>query len=67
MTEYPPGSVEDRETLVEMPSEKLLDYFFFQIRNIWRVDGLYFLGIVKKFFGWLHDPSFVEWVKPGSV
>lgn len=32
-----------------MPMEKLLDYFFLQIRNIWRVDGLYFLGIEKRF------------------
>lgn len=23
--------------------------------------------MVKKFFGWLHDPSFVEWVKLGRV
>jgi len=49
MSEYPPGSREDREMLAEMPMEKLLDYFFMQIRNIWRVDGLYFLGIEKKF------------------
>jgi hypothetical protein len=49
MSEYPPGSVEDREMLAKMPMEKLLDYFFLQIRNLWRVDGLYFLGIEKKF------------------
>ena len=49
MTEYPPGSLEDREMLAKMPPEKLLDYFFFQIRNVWRVDGLYFLGIEKRF------------------
>ena len=49
MSEYPSGSRGDRETLAEMPMEKLLDYFFLQIRNIWRVDGLYFLGIEKKF------------------
>jgi len=49
MSEYPPGSREDRKTVAEMPMEKLLDYFFLQIRNIWRVDGLYFLGIEKKF------------------
>jgi hypothetical protein len=49
MSEYPPGSREDRETLAKMPLEKLFDYFFLQIRNIWRVDGLYFLGIEKKF------------------
>jgi hypothetical protein len=49
MSEYPPGSREDRETLAEMSMEKLLDYFFLQIRKIWRADGLYFLGIEKKF------------------
>jgi hypothetical protein len=35
--------------LASMPVEKLLDYLFLQIRNLWRVDGLYFLGIEKKF------------------
>ena len=49
MGEYPLGSEEDRKTLAGMSMEKLLDYFFLQIRNIWRVDGLYFLGIEKKF------------------
>jgi len=49
MSEYPPGSREDREMLTKMPREKLRDYFFLQIRNLWRVDGLYFLGIEKKF------------------
>jgi hypothetical protein len=49
VNEYPPGSAEDRKMLASMPSEKLLDYIFFQVRNLWRVDGLYFLGIEKKF------------------
>jgi len=49
MSDYPPGSVEDRNMLAKMPIEKLLDYFFLQIRNLWRVDGLYFLVIEKKF------------------
>ena len=49
MNDYPFGSVEDREMLAEMPIEKLLDFFFLQIRNLWRVDGLYFLGIEKEF------------------
>ena len=49
MSGYPAGSVEDREVLKKMDMEKLLDYFFLQIRNLWRVDGLYFLGIEKKF------------------
>jgi hypothetical protein len=46
---FPSGSVEDRKMLAEMPIDKLLDFIFLQIRNIWRVDGLYFLGIEKKF------------------
>jgi hypothetical protein len=49
MSEYPLGSQEDRETLSHMPPEKLLDFIFLQIRNLWRVDGLYFLGIEKEF------------------
>jgi hypothetical protein len=49
MSEYPPGSKSDREMLGKIPMEKLLDYFFLQIRNLWRVDGLYFLGIEKRF------------------
>jgi hypothetical protein len=49
MSGYPAGSVEDREMLAKMPVEKLLNYFFLQIRDLWRVDGLYFLGIEKKF------------------
>lgn len=49
MSEYPSGSREDREILSKMPIERLLDVFFLQIRNLWRVDGLYFLGIEKAF------------------
>jgi hypothetical protein len=49
VSEYPLGSNEDREILTKMHTEKVLDYFFLQIRNLWRVDGLYFLGIEKKF------------------
>jgi len=49
VSEYPPGSAEDRQMLTSMPNEKLLDYLFLQVRNLWRVDGLYFLGIEKKF------------------
>jgi len=49
MSEYPSGSVEDRKMLASMPIEILLNYLFLQVRNLWRVDGLYFLGIEKKF------------------
>jgi hypothetical protein len=47
--EYPFGSDQDRKMLTEMSEDRLLDYFFVQIRNLWRVDGLYFLGIEKRF------------------
>jgi len=40
---------EDYEMLKMMPKETLLDLFSMHIRNIWRVDGLYFLGIEEKF------------------
>jgi len=49
MSDYPAGNVEDRKTLASVPTEKLLDYLFLQIRNLWRVDGLYFLAIEKRF------------------
>jgi len=40
---------EDREMLKTMPMETLLNLFNMHIRNLWRVDGLYFLGIEEKF------------------
>lgn len=40
---------QDRKMLSGMPKDKLLDLFFLHIRNLWRVDGLYFLGIEEKF------------------
>jgi hypothetical protein len=49
MSAYPAGSTEDREMLKGIQKEKMWDYFFLQIRNLWRIDGLYFLGIEKKF------------------
>lgn len=41
--------VQDRNMLAKLPKQKLLDLFFMYIRNMWRVDGLYFLGIEEKF------------------
>jgi len=38
----------DRAMFDAMDREKLYDYIFMQIKNIWRVDGLYFLGIEKR-------------------
>lgn len=43
------GTEQNRKMLNAMPKEKLLDLFFLHIRNLWRVDGLYFLGIEEKF------------------
>jgi len=40
---------EDYEMLRKTPNETLLSLFFMQIRNIWRVDGLYFQGIEQRF------------------
>jgi len=39
----------DYEMLKKMPKETLLNLLSMYIRNIWRVDGLYFLGIEEKF------------------
>ena len=49
MSQYPLGSAEDRKMLASLSKDELLDYLFLQVRNLWRVDGLYFLGIEKKF------------------
>ena len=39
----------DRQMLINLGSEKILDLFFLQMRNLWAVDGLYFLGIEENF------------------
>ena len=39
----------DLEMLDNTPKDKLLKLFLLHIKNLWRVDGLYFLGIEKKF------------------
>lgn len=40
---------EDVQMLGNMPKEKLLKLFFLHNKNLWRVDGLYFLGIEEHF------------------
>ncbi|UCE44556.1 MAG: hypothetical protein JSV57_03355 [Candidatus Bathyarchaeota archaeon] len=40
---------EDRKMLGRLSKERVLDLFFLHIRNLWRVDGLYFLGIEERF------------------
>ena len=39
----------DTRMLLAYTPDKLLEIFFTHIRNVWRVDGLYFLGIEEKF------------------
>ena len=39
----------DVQRLEKLTKRELLQLFFLNIKNIWRVDGLYFLGIEEKF------------------
>jgi hypothetical protein len=45
----PTSQAVDRVFLSKLSKKKLLDLLQFQIRNIWRVDGFYFLGIEREF------------------
>lgn len=40
---------QDRKMLSSVPKKRLLDLFFLHVKNLWRIDGLYFLGIEEKF------------------
>ena len=40
---------EDRKALMAMDREKLVDLLMLHIRNIWSVDGLYYLGMEKRY------------------
>jgi len=44
-----PDREEDRKMLMRIPKEQLIELFLLQMRNLWAVDGLYFLGIEEKF------------------
>ena len=39
----------DVAKLERLPKETLYNLFFLHIKNLWRVDGLYFLGIEKRY------------------
>ncbi len=41
--------VKDKKLIEEIPSDKLADFIFMHLRNLWTVDGLYYLGIEEKF------------------
>ncbi len=40
---------EDRKLISEIPKDKLTDFIFLHLRNMWAVDGLYYLGIEKPY------------------
>jgi hypothetical protein len=40
---------DDKKLLLEISKDKLADLLFLQLRNMWSVDGLYFLGIENMF------------------
>jgi len=39
----------DRKLIEEIPKEKLADFIFMHLRDMWAVDGMYYLGIEKEF------------------
>ena len=40
---------DDVKLLLQLPKEKISEYIFMQLRNLWSVDGLYFLGIEEAY------------------
>ena len=39
----------DRKLLLNIPKEKIPEYIFLHLRDLWAVDGLYYLGIEEAF------------------
>ncbi len=39
---------EDRKLINSIPRDKLPDFIFMHLRNMWSVDGLYFIGIEER-------------------
>jgi hypothetical protein len=40
---------QDNNLISEFPKEKISAYLFLQLRNLWAVDGLYYLGIEEHY------------------
>ena len=40
---------DDVKLLSQLPKEKIPEYIFMQLRNLWTADGLYFLGIEEAY------------------
>ena len=38
----------DKKLISKIPKEKIADFIFMHLRNMWAVDGLYYLGIEEK-------------------
>ena len=43
------GRDNDRKLLSKIPKEKMPEFLFLHLRNLWAVDGLYFLGIEEAY------------------
>ena len=39
----------DRKIIEEIPKDKLADFIFMHLRDLWTVDGLYYLGIEEEY------------------
>lgn len=39
----------DTELLLKLPTQKIPDFIYLHLRNLWAVDGLYFLGIEEAY------------------
>ena len=39
----------DKKLIENIPKDKLADFVFMHLRNMWAVDGLYYLGIEEQF------------------
>jgi len=39
----------DRDIINDIPKEKLADFIFMHLRDMWAVDGLYYLGIEERY------------------
>lgn len=42
------GREGDKRVLMALPKEKMAEFIFMHLRDLWAVDGLYFLGIEEK-------------------
>lgn len=42
------GRERDKKLIDELPKKKLADFIFLHLRDMWAVDGLYYLGIEEK-------------------